>query len=73
MGVIASLEHHKHVSPGLLSEVNPLVVAFWAVLALFGVYGQISSKFRLPFPINIPLLLLTIAEQLIIFAVKVLR
>lgn len=69
LGVIAYLERHGHVRQDLFKEGSPGVVAAWSIMTLAGVYWQISSGFRLPFPLNLLLLPLTIAEQIVIFAV----
>lgn len=69
MGIIAYLERHQYVSVGLFRQGNVAVVASWGLLALCGVYMQVSSNFSLPFPLNLMLLPLSIAEQVTVFAV----
>lgn len=68
-GVIVYLERHSYVSDGLFEEGSPIVVAAWGLMAGLGIYLQLSSGFRLPFPFNLLLLPLTIAEQVVVFAV----
>lgn len=68
-GLTAYLVRHGHVTSGTFQAGNPMMVAAWTVLAVLGVYSQISSRFSLPFPLNLLLLPLTIAEQVVVFAV----
>lgn len=69
MGVIAYLERYGYVRHGLFDEGSPAVVAAWSFLTLLGVYWQISSGFKLPFPLNLFLLPFSIAEQIVVFTV----
>jgi len=70
-GVSGYLVRHQYVGPNVFREGNPLLVGAWGLLALTGLYWQISSGFRVPFPLNVLLLPVTIAEQMIIVAVGV--
>lgn len=69
LGVIAYLERHGYVRHDLFKEGSPGVVAVWCIVTAIGVYWQISSGFRLPFPLNLLLLPFTLAEQIVVFAV----
>lgn len=68
-GLISYLERHQYLHVGIFKEGNPIVVATWGILAMMGIYAQMSSRFSLPFPLNLMLLPLSIAEQVVIFAV----
>lgn len=70
-GVCGYLVRYNYIGANVFKQGNPLVVAAWGLLALLGMYWQISSSFRLPFPLNILLLPVTIAENFVIFAVGV--
>lgn len=73
-GMVAYLVKYGYVDKqmfggGRRDAKNPMVVAAWVLVALFGAYMQISSRFSLPFPLNFLLLPLTVLEQFIIFSV----
>ena len=68
-GMCGYLVRHNYVEANIFGQGNPVLVGCWGLLAAFGVYMQISSKFSVPFPLNVLLLPLTIAEQLVVFAV----
>lgn len=70
-GVCGYLVRYNYVGPNIFKEGNPMLVAAWGLLAVVGMYWQISSSFRLPFPINILLLPVTVAENFVILAVGV--
>lgn len=70
-GVCGYLTKYGYVGPNIFKEGNPLLVGAWGLLAVIGIYSQVSSGFRLPFPLNIILLPVTIAENAVIFAVGV--
>lgn len=68
-GVCGYLVRYNYVGPNIFKEGNPLLVAGWGLLALTGMYWQVSSGFRVPFPLNILFLPIDIVEQAVIFAV----
>lgn len=68
-GVCGYLVRHGHVGHGIFKEGNPMLVGAWALLAVVGIYWQVSSKYRLGFPLNLLLLPVSIAEQVVVFAV----
>lgn len=68
-GVVAGAGGGRSDVGGRGGGKNPMVVAAWVVIALFGAYMQISSRFSLPFPLNLLFLPLTMLEQFIIFSV----
>lgn len=70
-GICGYLVRHQYVSRNVFQEGNPVLIAAWGLLAVIGLYWQVSSRFRLPFPLNVILLPVTIAEQLVIVAVGV--
>lgn len=70
-GVCAYLTRYGYVGPNIFKEGNPVVVVAWGGLAVIGIYWQVSSGFRLPFPLNVMLLPVTIAENALILAVGV--
>lgn len=70
-GVCGYLVRHKYVGPNVFNEGNPGIVAAWGLLAVIGMYFQISIGFKLPFPLNLILLPVTVAENLVILAVGV--
>lgn len=70
-GVCAYLTRYGYVGPNIFKEGNPLLVCAWGLLALIGIYWQVSSGFSVPFPLNLILLPVTIAENAVILAVGV--
>ena len=68
-GLVAYLVRFGYIDKDYLSKGHFVFVVSWAALALFGTYIQISSRFSLPFPLNLLFLPLTVLEQVIIFAV----
>lgn len=68
-GVCGYLVRHKHVGPNVFKEGNPVLIGAWVLLAVIGMYFQISMGFTLPFPLSVILLPVTVAENLIILAV----
>lgn len=70
-GVCAYLTRYGYVNRNVFNEGNPLLVATWSLLALLGIYWQVSSGFSLPFPLNVILLPVTVAENALILAVGV--
>lgn len=70
-GVCGYLARNEYVGPNVFKEGNPVLVTAWGLLAVIGMYFQVSTGFKLSFPLNVILLPVTIAENLIIFTVGV--
>lgn len=66
-GMCAYLARHKYVRSDIFKQGNAILVGAWACLALFGIYWQVSMRFSLPFPLNLVLLPLSIAERVVVF------
>jgi hypothetical protein len=70
-GVTAYLVRYGHVDGTMVSRGEPALVAAWGLATIIGMYWQLSSGFRLAFPLNIVFLPVTIAERLLVGLVGV--
>uniref|UniRef100_A0A7S0T5G8 Uncharacterized protein n=1 Tax=Erythrolobus madagascarensis TaxID=708628 RepID=A0A7S0T5G8_9RHOD len=69
IGLVQYFVRHGQLSADVFDTGSPILSAGFAVIALFGAWWQISRNFSLPFPLNILLLPLSIAERVLMFAV----
>jgi hypothetical protein len=65
-GLVVYLEKRKIIPD--VDETGPIFVAISFVLAMTGFWWQVSSLFTVPFPFNLLLLPLSIAESLLVMA-----
>lgn len=69
-GVCGYLVRHQYVNgSAIFTEGNPLLVGAWGALAVTGWYWQLSSRFRLPFPLNILFFPITVLEHAVMLLV----
>lgn len=68
-GICGYLVRYDYVGHGVFQKGNPVLIATWALFSLLGIYWQLSTGFRLSFPMNLILFPVTVAENLMVFAV----
>jgi hypothetical protein len=72
-GIAAFLVRYGYVDRWLVSKGQPALTATWGLVAMCGLYWQLSSGFRPPFPLNIIFLPLILSEKIIVGFVGVQR
>jgi hypothetical protein len=65
-GLTGYLVRYGYVRNDHVQKGGPLFLVAWLGIAFCGVYWQVSSGFRLPFPVNVVLFPITIAEKLLV-------
>jgi hypothetical protein len=64
-GMTGYLVRYGYMEREVVNKGDPLLLGAWLCMAFAGVYWQVSAGFRLPFPVNLLLLPLTIAENVL--------